>query len=123
LLQMDTYLYELIAARRARLGEPSDLLGSLITAGMSDALIRDQLLTMLIAGHDTSTALLAWALYLFASNRDIQERAYTEVVSVLGSHAPTLADVSQLVYLDQVIKEALRLYPPIHLGSRVAATD
>ena len=123
LRQMDDYLFQLIAARRANLGEPSDLLGSLIASGMSDDLIRDQLLTMLIAGHDTSTALLAWALYLLATHPDVQARVYDEVAATLGTREPALADVSQLSYLDQVIKETLRLYPPIHLGSRIAATD
>ena len=123
LQQMDHYLYQLIAARRANLGEPSDLLGGLIETGMSDDLIRDQLLTMLIAGHDTSTALLAWALYMIAIHPDVQMRVREEVDRVLGLREPTIADVGQLGYLDQVIKETLRLYPPIHLGSRLAATD
>jgi cytochrome P450 len=123
LQRMDAYLYELIAARRASLGEPSDMLGGLIASGMSDALIRDQLLTMLIAGHDTSTALLTWVTYLLATHDEVQEALHAEVDGVLGSRIPTLADVSQLSYLDQVMKETLRLYPPIHLGSRIAATD
>jgi cytochrome P450 len=123
LRQMDRYLYQLIAARRASLGEPSDLLGGLITAGMSDSLIRDQLLTMLIAGHDTSTALLAWALYLLAIYPDVQARLQHEIERVLGAGEPRLVAIGQLEYLEQVIKETLRLYPPIHLGSRIAATD
>lgn len=123
LSQMDTYLYRLIAARRANLGETSDLLGALIEAGLDDGLIRDQLLTMLIAGHDTSTALLAWALYLLAQDCDVQIRARDEVDALLGKRAPELGDMGQLNFLDQVIKEALRLYPPIHLGSRIAAQD
>jgi cytochrome P450 len=90
---------------------------------MKDDLIRDQLITMLIAGHDTSTALLAWALYLLATHKDVQSRARAEVEQVLGGREPTIADVGQLVYLDQVIKETLRLYPPIHLGARTAAVD
>jgi cytochrome P450 len=121
--QVDSYLRQLIAARRAHLGEPTDLLGGLIASGMSDELIRDQLLTLLIAGHDTSTALLAWALYLLTAHRDVYARARDEVDRVLGAQAPTYQDISQLTYLDCVIKETLRLYPPIHLGSRIAAAD
>ena len=123
LRQMDDYLFQLLVARRANLGEPSDLLGGLIASGMGDDLIRDQLLTMLIAGHDTSTALLAWATYLLATHQDVQARVFAELSQVLGTRAPTVADVGQLTYLDQVIKETLRLYPPIHLGSRITATD
>ncbi len=123
LMQMDAYLYHLIAARRANLGETSDLLGALIETGMEDGLIRDQLLTMLIAGHDTSTALLAWTLYLLAVHPDVQRRVHAEVDATLGTRPPELGDLAHLNYLDQVIKEALRLYPPIHLGSRIAAAD
>jgi cytochrome P450 len=121
--RMDSYLRQLIVAHRASLGEPTDLLGELIASSMSDELIRDQLLTLLIAGHDTSTALLAWALYLLVTHSETYARARQEVDRVLGAHPPTYHDIGQLSYLDCVIKETLRLYPPIHLGSRIAATD
>ncbi len=124
--QMDDYLYRMIAARRRSLAgsdPPADLLGTLIAAGLDDALIRDQLLTMLIAGHDTSTALLAWAAYLLGAHPDALAKARTEVDACLGDRPPTFEDTGQLVYLGNVIREALRLYPPIHLGSRVAAVD
>ena len=121
--RMDSYLRQLIVAHRASLGEPTDLLGELIISGMSAELIRYQLLTLLIAGHDTSTALLAWALYLVSTHADVYARARDEIDRVLGDRPPTYEDISQLIYLDSVIKETLRLYPPIHLGSRIAATD
>jgi len=124
LLRMDEYLYDLIARRRAQTTAQSpDLLSMLIDSGMDDGLIKDQLLTMFIAGHDTSTALLVWALYLLSRNDDAMERARAEIEAALGLAPPTLAQVRQLSYLDRVIKETLRLYPPIHLGSRIAATD
>jgi len=123
LKRMDDYLYRIIAARRANPGDASDLLGALIAAGLSDDLIRDQMLTMLIAGHDTSTALLAWALYLLGTHPDAMARARSEVDTVLGRQPPTLEHAAQLLYLDQVVKETLRLYPPIHLGTRTAAMD
>lgn len=123
LRQMDEYLYRLIALRRAHPGTRSDLLGSLIDAGLTDDLIRDQLLTMFIAGHDTSTALLAWSLHLLSTHPDILARVYAEVDAVVGTQMPTAAHIRQLRYLDSVIKETLRLYPPIHLGSRIAATE
>ena len=121
--RMDSYLRQLIVAHRAYLGELTDLLGELVASGMSDELIRDQLLTLLIAGHDTSTALLAWALYLVTTHTDVYARARDEVDRALGVRPPTYEDIGQLTYLDCVIKETLRLYPPIHLGSRIAATD
>jgi cytochrome P450 len=124
LRQMDAYLYRIIAARRAQVGEASDLLGLLVSdVSMDDGLIRDQLLTMLIAGHDTSTALLSWALYLLGKHPETLARAQAEVDAVVGRDVPQMAHVNQLTYLDQVINETLRLYPPIHLGSRTAAVD
>lgn len=123
LRHMDAYCSRLIARQRARAGTPDDLLGRLIAAGLPDVLIRDQLLTMLIAGHDTSTALLAWSLYLLATHQDILARVQREIDTVVGTHPPEGAHMRQLPVLDRVIKEVLRLYPPIHLGSRVAATD
>lgn len=123
LRQLDDYLHQIIALRRRSGDYPGDLLGLLIASGMPDGLIRDQLLTLIIAGHDTSTALLAWALYLVSSHADVQMRVQAEIAGVLGAQPPGFAQLGELGYLDQVINETLRLYPPIHLGSRIAASD
>jgi len=131
--QLDAYLYALVRQRRAQLAgcapdeaaRPAhDLLTQLVRVPeMTDDLIRDQILTMLIAGHDTSTALLAWTLHLLSAHPDVMGRAVAEVDAVLGHDAPTAANVEQLEYLDAVIKEALRLYPPIHVGNRIVMDD
>lgn len=130
--EMDQYLYGLIHKRRETLenwgseDRPDDLLSRLIlNPHMTDDLIRDQLLTMLIAGHDTSTALLAWTLYLLGSHPEEMEKVQQEVDLVLGdsTEVPDIEQVNRLHYLDQVIKESLRLYPPIHLGNRLASED
>lgn len=129
LKRLDNYLYEIIAERRNAIldirysnteysnteSPNNDLLQHLIDAGLSDKIIRDQMLTMLIAGHDTSTALLAWIFTLLGQNPDV----YASLVRDLdenepGQHPPLL---------DQVIKETLRLYPPIHIGNRMVAED
>lgn len=123
LKQIDAYLYRIIAERRRSPRNPDDLIGVLLAAGLDDGLIRDQLMTMLIAGHDTSTASLAWALYLLGAHPAALAKAQAEVRSVLGDQPPTIEDLPRLSYLDQCIDETLRLYPPIHLGSRVAAAD
>ena len=123
LRHMDAYLYRVIAARRAARSAADDMLSALIEAGLDDGLIRDQLLTMLIAGHDTSTALLTWAWWLMGSHQAVLARARREVDEVLGDEPPTAAALPALRYLEMVINETLRLYPPIHLGNRVAATD
>ena len=109
----DEYLYRMIAERRYELtiegGQP-DLLQHLIDAGLSDDAIRDQMLTMLIAGHDTSTALLAWTFALLGQHPECHARLVREI---------DVQEKSPL--LDQVIKESLRLYPPIHIGNRRVA--
>jgi cytochrome P450 len=109
LKQLDEYLYRIIRDRRAALAEP-DLLQHLVDAGLDANRIRDQMLTMLIAGHDTSTALLAWTFVLLGQHPDIHARLIHEIETM---------DKSPL--LDQVIKESLRLYPPIHIGNRRVA--
>lgn len=118
---LDAYLYEIIAERRAANLTPDtshltpDMLQHLIDANLTDKIIRDQMLTMLIAGHDTSTALLAWAFALLGQHPDIHARLVHELDASEPGQTPPL--------LDQVIKETLRLYPPIHIGNRIAAQD
>jgi len=123
LRQIDAYLYHLIAERRRNPSGTDDMLSLLIHAGLHDDLIRDQLMTMLVAGHDTVTASLTWALYLLGAHPGALHLAQQESRAVLGKDAPMFAHLGQLHYLDQAIHETLRLYPPAHLGSRVAAVD
>ncbi len=130
--EMDRYLYGIIQTRRETLErygneiDGDDLLTLLVrNPRMSDELIRDQLLTILIAGHDTSTALLAWVLFLLGSHSHALAQAGLEAHQVFGNRqAPPDDDqLDKLEYLDQVIKETLRMYPPIHVGNRIAAED
>ena len=109
LKELDEYLHRIIADRRMGTFE-QDLLQHLVDAGLTDHVIRDQMLTMLIAGHDTSTALLAWTFALLGQHPAIHRQLLDEVDTL---------DKSPL--LDQVIKESLRLYPPIHIGNRRVA--
>jgi cytochrome P450 len=122
--QLDEYLYGVIRERRATPPQTDDLLSALVaTPWLDDQAVRDQLLTLMIAGHDTSTASLAWTLYLLGRHPEALARAQAEVDSVLAGEAPAVERLSELVYLEQVFWEALRLYPPIHIGNRLAATD
>ena len=108
---LDEYLFGIIKERRKR-QEGNDLLQHLIDTGLSDDVIRDQMLTMLIAGHDTSTALLAWTFALLGQHPEIRAQLVNEVDTMEKSPL-----------LDQVIKESLRLYPPIHIGNRHVAQE
>lgn len=110
---IDDYLYEIIAERRKERRKTNDFLQHLVDAGLNDDVIRDQMLTMLIAGHDTSTALFAWTFALLGQHPEIHANVVQEVDRAEGKH--------QL--LDNVIKEALRLYPPIHIGNRRVVED
>ncbi|WJS83241.1 cytochrome P450 [Paracoccus sp. TOH] len=114
---------------RARSGPRSvpDLL-DLLRAGedlethrrMSPAELRDNLLTFIVAGHETTALTLAWALYLLAFDPQVQDRAATEARSALAGRAATAADLPRLAYIRQVVEEALRLYPPAAFLSRTA---
>lgn len=122
----DVYFARVIAMRRAELGhspDRSDMLSLLIQLNLPDAVIRDQLMTMLIAGHDTVTALLGWTFYLLGKHSDVRQRCINEIDGVLGTTVPTFESLAQLKYMQQVLDETLRLYPPAHLGSRKAARD
>lgn len=125
--RMDEYLQRIISLRRAELQRgveaTDDLLSALLLSGMDEELARDQLLTMLIAGHDTSTALLAWTLALLGQHPDWMSKVREEVAGELGDDPPTPETVNRLETLRMVTQEALRLYPPIHLGSRLAASE
>lgn len=121
--ELDDFLYGLIRQRRERPGG-QDLLSALINhADMDDDLIRDQLITMLIAGHDTSTAHLAWTLYLLSDHPHALNQVVEEIDEHLAGQPPTLQGLAQLGFLDRVLKESLRLYPPIHIGNRIVAED
>lgn len=87
---------------------------------MSTAELRDNLLTFIVAGHETTALTLAWSMYLTAFDQNVQARARAEAQSVLGGRAATGEDVANLPYIRQIIDEALRLYPPAGMVSRTA---
>ncbi|WP_241559901.1 cytochrome P450 [Solirhodobacter olei] len=87
---------------------------------MSTTELRDNLLTFIVAGHETTALTLAWSLYLCAFDPSVQDRARAEAQAVLGDRAATAADIPRLPYIRQVIDEALRLYPPAAFLSRTA---
>lgn len=117
-----------IAARAARGPGPVPDFLDLLLAGedpktkrrLSTADLRDNLLTFIVAGHETTALSLAWSFYLCAFDPEVQEKARAEAEAVLQGRAATGEDVDQLPYIRQIIDEALRLYPPAGVVSRTA---
>ncbi len=120
---VDEYLYKIIRERKQAGRTQNDLLGHLLDAGLEEDRIRDQMLTMLIAGHDTSTALLAWTFALLGQHPHQMQELSSQLDSALGESAPGAKPAWQPPFLDEIIKESLRLYPPIHIGNRMVAED
>lgn len=88
-----------------------------------DQSLRDQLLTLFFAGHETSAASLSWIHYLLSEHPEVRRKLRQEVHEVIGDRNPDAADVARLEYTEQVINESLRLHSPIHSISRVALED
>lgn len=122
LAELDEYLYEMIESARNHPSSESNLLTALIEdPELSNEQIRDQILTLLIAGHDTNTSLLSWCLGMLGEHPEILVSVRQELADVIGETPPAVEHLPRLVRLNGVIHETLRLFPPIHLGSRVAA--
>jgi cytochrome P450 len=125
--RLDETIYRIIAQRRASKEEKGDLLSMLLLArdeadpesGMDDKQVRDEAMTLFLAGHETTANALAWAWYLLARHPEAAARLHQEVDAVLGGRTPTLADLPQLPYAMQVFKEAMRLYPPAYIVGRM----
>ena len=117
------------ARRRAPPNETPDLLDLLLAASdpetgrsLNTAELRDNLLTFIVAGHETTALTLSWALYLCGLDQTVQAKARAEATSVLGKRAATQADLAALPYTRAIIEETLRLYPPAAMISRTAQT-
>jgi cytochrome P450 len=126
---LDSVVYRIIESRRAEAGQQKDLLGMLMAAvdesgegGMSDKQLRDEVITLVLAGHETTANLLAWTFYLLSSRPEIMARVRDEARTVLGDRDPTLADVPALSYTKMVLEEVLRLYPPAWAFERQSTT-
>ena len=116
---IDRLVDRVVADRRAS-GEPGrDLLGMLMSASdadtgesMSDKQLRDELLTLIVAGHETTANALSFLFYLLSRHPEVARKLAAEVDEVLGGRAPGIADLKKLEYTTMVIEEAMRLYPP-----------
>ncbi|MFC0007313.1 cytochrome P450 [Micromonospora siamensis] len=105
-------------------GTGSDLISRLLQAGGQPTELRDQVVTMLLAGHETTASTLSWAWYLLSRHPEAAERLHAEAVEVLGDRVPGHADLANLPYTGMVIQETMRLYPPVWaLPRRAVAAD
>ncbi len=115
---LDETVYGIIAQRRQRPHDTGDMLSMLLEAQddgvtMTDQQMRDEVMTFFGAGHETTSNALAWSFYLLAKHPDKMAILREELARVLAGRAPTLDDLPKLVYTDMVIKESMRLYPPV----------
>jgi cytochrome P450 len=130
---MDGAIYRMIAERQANLADaPNDLLTRLVGAkdpeggpGLTPQEIRDEVITIFEAGHETTAVALTFTWYLLAHHPDVEAKLHAELDRVLGGRAPSAADMETLPYTRQVIEEAMRLYPPAPAvtGRRAVAPD
>jgi cytochrome P450 len=120
----------IIAKRRERLEDQGDLLSMFMLAKdeetgeqMDDAHLSNEVLTMLLAGHETTANLLSWVWVLLHQNPEAEARLHAELDAVLGGRLPTAEDVPQLVYTRRVLDETLRIHPPIYSIVRKVVAD
>lgn len=125
---LDSVVLELIESRKAEPGSGSDLLSRLLAAndadgGMSAEQLRDETMTMFLAGHETTALALTYAFRLLALHPEVAERAQREVRSVLAGRPPRSSDMAELPYTRAVLDESLRLFPPAWAMAREATRD
>ena len=115
----DDVIYDLIRERKNSQDQHFDLLTMLLNArdeetgeGMSDQQLRDEIITLFVAGHETSANALNWTWYALAKNPEIKSKLRAEVDRVLGDRLPNFEDLKKLPYTRQVLEESMRLFPP-----------
>jgi cytochrome P450 len=118
---------QMIEDRRASKNARNDLMSLLLTArdeegGLTDKQVRDEIVTLFVAAHETTATALAWSLYLLARHPEAHARAAAEARRLCG-RAATAKDLPALAYCSRVFKEAMRLYPPVHFFGRQATAD
>jgi cytochrome P450 len=127
---LDDIVYGLIAERRRTGEDNGDLLSMLLAArdeddgrGMTDEQVRDEILTLFLAGHETTANALVWAWMLLSQHPDAEAKLHDELHRVLAGRTPTFDDIPQLTFTEAVIAESMRLYPPAWAIGRKAIVD
>ena len=127
---MRRIVLDLIANRRRENRDYGDLLSMLLAVRdeetgdkMSDEQLRDEVLTLVLAGHETTANALSWTWYLLSQHPEAERKLHAELDEVLGGRPPTMADLVSLNYTGMVIDEAMRIYPPVWAIGRAAIED
>ena len=126
---LDKVIYEVVEKRGGKASDNGDYLDSLLDLHIEDPelmplkSVRDEVVTLLIAGHETTSSALAWAMHLLTEHPDKAAKLGEEADRVLGGRAPTLEDLDKLVYAGHVANEAMRMYPPIMIFIPRTATE
>jgi cytochrome P450 len=116
--KIDNVVYRIISERRASGEDKGDLLSMLLAARdedgsqMNDRQLRDEVMTLFLAGHETTALTLAWSWYLLGTNPEAERKFHAELDEVLGDRPPIAADLPRLKFTEQIAKESMRLYPP-----------
>jgi cytochrome P450 len=129
--QFDSIVYRIIRERRAAGATGDDLLSLMLNvrddesggAGMTDLELRNQVMTFIGAGHETTAVALAWTWYLLAKHPEVERRVRAEVEGALAGRRPTFLDLPRLPYTKTVIEEVLRVYPPVYAVARDVVAD
>jgi cytochrome P450 len=128
---LDSTIFKMIQDRRSTGSDKGDLLSMLLLAQdeeeggrrMTDAQVRDEAMTLFLAGHETTSNALTWTWYLLANNPHAEQALHDEVDSVLGARFATIEDVPRLKYTEMVLAESMRLFPPAWVIGRRAVDD
>lgn len=129
LKKLDDCVYQYISDERESDFEDSGILSRLVKSSCQEGQqftekeLRDQLLTLFFAGHETSATAMCWIHYFLSENPSVRQKLRQEVESILGQRRPTYEDLEKLQYTEQIVQESLRIYSPIHAISRVAVED
>jgi cytochrome P450 len=128
--ELDRIVNSMIDQRRAAdPGSHSDVLDTLLQSRYQDGeplprqQVRDEVMTLLLAGHETTAVALSWTWLLLSQNPDVERKLWFELRDVLGDRSPNMRDLTNLPYTDRVIKEVMRLYPPVWALVRTAKND
>lgn len=129
--KLDAIIFRLIEERRRSGEDRGDLLSMLLLAqdtegdggGMTDEQLRDEVMTIFLAGHETTANALTWTWYLLSQNPEAEAKLHQEIDRTLGGRLPTFEDVPQLKYTEMVLAESMRLYPPAWALGRLALEE